>query len=157
MKKILFPIVAALLFFSCSSDEDQPYVPVLPPAGNNFLKATINGTEFTFDSFVVETMTVTDPDYSYVDLHVTATINTDDSKTIEFNLEQDVPGTESVYFFYLLHGGEEFDTDHTGAAFATNVTTNANKRIVGTFSGALARFDNSSTAEITNGSFDISY
>gem|GEM_PF-3559124 len=155
MNKYLFPMFAALLFFSCSSDEDETFV--MPPAPPSFLNATINGTAFVFNKFVVETVTVVEPDYTYVDLHVIASIQGDDSKSIEFNLEQDAPGTETIYFFYLMHGDEEFDTDHTGAAFNTNVTTNAGKRLIGTFSGALARFDDTSTAEITNGSFDISY
>ncbi|SCY79306.1 hypothetical protein [Flavobacterium caeni] len=157
MKKILFPIVAALFIVSCSSDETSVYVPTIPTPSTNTLKATINGTEYTFDTFQVDTQTHTTPDHTYVDLEVRATISTDATKEISFSLEQDVPGTETIYFFYLMNGDEEFDTDHTGAAFTHNVTTNANKHIVGTFSGALARFDNSSTAEITNGSFDIKY
>lgn len=155
MKKYLFPLFATLLFVSCSSDKEDVFI--APQAPPSFLNATINGTPYVFDSFIVETVTVVEPDYTYVDLHVIASIAGDDSKSIEFNLEKDAPGTESIYFFYLMNGEEEFDTDHTGAAFNTNLTINANKRLVGTFSGALARFDDTSTAEVTNGSFDISY
>ena len=157
MKKLLLPILA-LLLVACSSDDDQQApIFVQPPVVPSFLKATINGTEYTFNTFEVETNTVVDPGHTYVDLNVTATINGDESKNIVFSLEQDVPGADTIYFFYLMNGADEFDTDHTGAMFNTNVTTNANKRIIGTFSGALAKFDNTSTAEITNGSFDISY
>lgn len=159
MKKILFPIVAALFFVSCSSDKDSVYVPpvVTPPASTNTLKATINGTAYTFDTFVVETETHTTPDHTYVDLIVSATISTDPTKEISFSLEKDVPGTDTIFFFYLHDGTAGFDTDHVGAAFNTNVTTNEGKRIIGTFSGALANVDNTSTLEVSNGSFDIKY
>ncbi len=159
MKKFLLPIVATLLFVSCSSDDDNVYVPpVTPPASTNFLKATIDGTEYTFDTFNVETETHTEPDFTYTDLHVTASISNDSSKEIVFSLEQNVVGsTDVIFFFYLLNNEEEFDTDHVGETFVHNVTVNADRRIAGTFSGALARFDESGTVQITNGSFDIKY
>lgn len=154
-KKLLVPAVF-LLLLSCSKDDDKaPEVTPIPTVPS-FLKATINGTSYNFNSFVVETQTVVEPDYTYVDLHVIAKIQGDETKRIEFNLEQDVAGSETIYFFYLFDS-LEYDTDHTGAAFNTLVTVNSNKRIIGTFSGTLADVDNSTTVEITNGSFDITY
>lgn len=154
--KVIFPLLAFFLCLSCNKDDDdEQQTPVIPPV-QSFLKVTIEGTEYTFNHFVVETQTVVEPDYTYVDLHVTASIEGDETKSIEFNLEQDVPGTETIYFFYLMSDGE-FDTDHTGAAFNTNVTTNSNRRIIGTCSGSLANVDNTDTIAIANGSFDISY
>lgn len=159
MKKILLPVILTLFFAACSSDKESVYVPpvVTPPASTNFLKATVNGTEYTFDAFNVETETHTTPEYTYVDLHVTATMANDNSKKIQFSLEQDVVGTDIIYFFYFMNGEDEFDTDHTGANFMHTLTTNADRHIIGTFSGALAKFDNTSTVEVTNGSFDIKY
>lgn len=159
-RQMLLPALVFLLLLSCSKDDDSEPgivpVPVPPPASTNFLKATIGGTEYNFDRIIVDTETVIDGSESYVDLNVTATINDDPTKEIIFNLEQDVPGTETIYYLYLQNNGTEYDTDHD-AIFNTNVTTNANKRIIGTFSGTLGNFDGGETIEIQSASFDISY
>lgn len=156
-RQILLPALVFFLLLSCSKDDDSEpgIIPVpVPPAATSFLKATIGGTQYTFDKFVVETQTVVEPDYTYVDLKVTASIVDDPTKEIIFNLEQDVPGNETVYYFYIKDNEIEYDQ---GTAFSTNVTLNADKRIIGTFSGTLGNFDDSQSIELQNGSFDISY
>lgn len=157
MKKILFPLFAMLLFVSCSSDDDNvPYI-IPNPGPENTMKATIGGIEYTFDSFTVETITVVEPDYTYVDLHIFAKINGDNTKTIEFNMEQMQTGTETIYYFYHLNGDIEYTNDANPNAFNTNVLTSTAHNISGTFSGPLANFDDSETVTITNGSFNINY
>lgn len=154
-KKIIFPFIALLLLLSCSKDDDStPDITPIPTVPS-FLKVTIGGTPYKFDKFVVETQTVVEPDYTYVDLTVTASMRNDETKEITFSLEKDVPGAETIYYFYLFNGSE-YDTDHDGA-FNTNVTINSNKRIIGTFSGTLGNFNGLETIELQNGSFDISY
>ncbi len=155
-RQILLPALVFFLLLSCSKDDDSDpgIIPVPIPAVPSFLKVTIDGTQYTFDRFVVEQHTVVEPDHSYVDLKVTATIVADPTKQIIFNLEQNVPGTETVYYFYINNNEVEYDVNTT---FSTNVTVNANKRIIGTFSGSLDNFDASQTIELQSGSFDISY
>ena len=152
--KFIFPLLALFLCLSCNKDDDEAPAPTPPPT--SFLKVTIDGTEYNFNRFVVETETVVEPDYTYVDLHVIATIDGDDSKQIDFNLEQDVAGSETIYYFALTNGDEYFETDLPNAAFPTNVTVNANKHLVGTLSGTLVNATPETTT-ITNGSFDITY
>ena len=156
-KKIIFPFIALLLLLSCSKDDDAaPEVTPIPTVPS-FLKVTIGGTPYKFDKFVVETQTVVEPDYTYVDLTITASIRNDETRQIIFNLEKEVPGPATIYYFYLLdNAGSEYDTDHE-SAFSTYVTVNSNKRIIGTFSGTLGNFNGLETVELQNGSFDISY
>lgn len=157
MKKHILSLIAVTLLFSCSSDDDSTPVAVEPPAPTSFLKVTIGGTEYNYNKFVIETETVVDGPDSYVDLHVIANIVGDESKAIVFNLEQDVAGPDSIYFFYLLNAGGEFDNDHASATLVTNLTKNSNRNIVGTFSGTLSNFDDTETVQMTNGSFNITY
>lgn len=152
--KMIFPLLTLFLCLSCNKDDDDEVVNTVVPS---FVKATIDGTQYTFNRIRVETNTVIEPDYTYVDLHVIANIEGDDTKQLEFSLEQNVAGTETIYFFYLMNADGEFDTDHTGAAFNTNVTTSTEHRITGTCSGILANVDNTNTITITDGSFDINY
>jgi hypothetical protein len=154
MKKYLFPLVAALFFLSCSSDEDT--VNVVPMPTPTFLRATIAGTPYEFDDIVVDTETHTSGEVTYVDLYVKATLVGDPTKQLQFKLEKDVPGTDTVYFFYL-NFDDEYDSDQSGSDLATNVTSNANRNIKGTFSGVLTNFTSTQNISIANGSFDISY
>lgn len=156
MKKLLLPLVAVLAF-GCSSDKDESPQIVLPPSTNT-LKATINGTAYTFDKIIVETQTITDEGYTYVDLHVTASINGDETRSIEFNCEQNVAGTESTYWFYAYHDFDfDYDYEETDVTFANNITINSDRRLVGTFSGTLDNYENTEQITITNGSYDLTY
>lgn len=156
--KIIFPLLAIFLCLSCNKDDDEPAAPTIPTIPN-FVKMTIGGTQYTFDHFVVETQTVTEPDFSYVDLKVIGTMANDDTKEIIFNLEQDVTGSETIYYFYFRDNEVEYeyDAEVPNPAFATNVDINANRRIIGTFSGTLSNFDNTANVAVQNGSFDVTY
>ena len=155
MKKIIYSLFAMLILASCSSDDDNTPLVIANPGPENTLKATIDGTQYIFNSFVVETVTYTEPGNSYVDLHVTAKILGDDSKTIEFDLEKNVAGPESLYYFKYLSGDSEYNND--SGNFNTNLTSSTDNNIAGTFSGSLSNFDNSETLTFTSGSFNINY
>lgn len=149
--------MVAVLAFGCSSDKDETPQIVLPPSSNTF-KATINGTEYNFNKILVETQSMTVDGYSYVDLHVVASINGDDTRRIEFNCEQDVPGLETTYWFYAYHDFDyDYDYEETDVTFSNNVTVNSNRRLVGTFSGTLDTYDDTEQITITNGSYDLTY
>lgn len=153
MKKHLLSLITVVLLFSCSSDDDSaPTAP--PPVVTDFLKVTIAGTEYTFDRFFIETAAVA-PE-GYIDLIVEATISTDASKKIIFKLEKDVPGTETIYYFYYKNGLDEYDTGENMASFSTNVTKNSDYKLIGTFSGIIA-MEGAENLQLTNGSFDITY
>ncbi|MFT3793174.1 hypothetical protein [Flavobacterium sp.] len=154
-KKLVLPVLAFFLLLSCSKDDDKaPEITPIPTVPS-FLKVTIGGTVYNFNKFTVQETTVVEPDYTYVDMTVTATIVGDDTKEFTFSLEKNVPGPETIYYFYY-YNGTEFDTDHDGE-FNANVTVNAGNRIIGTFSGTLGNFDGGETIQLQNGSFDITY
>ena len=46
-----------LILASCSSDDDNTPFVIPNPGPENTLKATIDGTQYIFNSFVVETVT----------------------------------------------------------------------------------------------------
>lgn len=154
-KQLLMPALVFLLLLSCSKDDDKAPEMTPIPTVPSFLKVTIDGTTYNFNKFTVQETTVVEPDYTYVDLTVTATIVGDETKEFTFSLEKDVTGPETIYYFYY-YNGTEFDTDHDGA-FNANVTLNAGRRIIGTFSGTLGNFDGGETIQLQNGSFDITY
>jgi hypothetical protein len=93
---------------------------------------------------------------TYVDLYIKGSIADDPGKLLEFKLEKDVPGTNTIYYLYAMHNGE-FDSDQSGSDLITNVTANANRNIKGTFHGILTNVDNTANINITSGSFDITY
>lgn len=155
--KMIIPLLTLFLCLSCNKDDDSdgevPTIPTIP----SFVKVKIGETQYTFNQFVVETQTVVEPDYSYVDLMVTGKIAGDDSKEMIMSLEQDATGTDVIYYFYVRDGEIEYNTDTTLEMFPTNVEINANKRIIGTFSGPLKNFDETQTIQLQNGTFDITY
>lgn len=148
MKRILLSALAgiALTFSACSSDSDSESTGV---------KARINGENITFNTVSVIEEPHTDEGFSYVDLRVTASVNSDPSKRISFVIEQGVTGTEASWFFaYFLD--ETFHPKMDG--FNMNVTTNNGTQLKGTFSGHVqADVEPFEIITVDNGTFNITY
>lgn len=148
MKKsiLLLLFVAVLPFFSCNSDDKDQ-------AGRH-IKATIDGTPYTFNTVVVATQEYTEGDFTYTDVTITGSINNDPAKTISIVAMQGATGTDASWYFGHFQDGEEFLKDDS---FATIVSESTNNFIKGTFSGTVVSAEDGSTKTITNGSFEAAY
>lgn len=144
--KLLLILSFALLgIYSCTSDDDKAEV--------NFIRAKFNGVEQKFNIISVDMVPETDPEtnISYNDIYVTATINGDNTKTLELRSELDVTGDIIWGIYYIVDG-----TYYLNDAQSSNVTENSNGRYKGSFSGSLSS-EGGGTVMITEGSFDIVY
>jgi hypothetical protein len=150
MKRLLLvcAFVAVLIFPSCSSDDDGPN-------DTSVVTARINGVDYTFNTVNVDTETFTEGGFTYTDVIVTASIDSNPDNRISFIVEQGVTGLDASYYFaYFLN-----ETAHPKIEpFMTAVTKNTSNRLEGSFSGQVqadeAPFE---IIDIENGTFDISY
>lgn|SRR5690554_4426782 len=157
MKRLfLFVAVATLgLMTSCSSDDNKGG----NGSGNSTLKVTIDGDVKTFNTIVVNEE-VWDEDYT--ELQVSATINSNPTEYIAFNLQKGKTGTSAVTSFYYVKDGAEYNSYYGN--LSVFVETNSNGKLKGTFSGSVGMYiydenwdSELVTIPLTNGSFDISY
>ncbi|HRE76866.1 MAG TPA: hypothetical protein PLL09_03475 [Flavobacterium sp.] len=146
--KLLLILSFALLgIYSCSSDDDKSDV--------NFIRAKFDGVEQKFNIInVVVTPEMTDPEtnYTYKDIIVTATMNSDATKIFVLKSEYNVTG-DIIWGMYYTTDETYYENDENFTN--SNVTENSNGRYKGTFYGSLNNA--SGTIVITDGSFDIIY
>ena len=150
MKNKLLLILSFLLIglYSCSSDDSKSDV--------NFIRAKFNGTELKFNIVNVQiTPEITDPDtnYTYKDIIVTATMNSDASKTLIISSEFNVTGVDEIWRFSYGNNGAIYDLNDEN--FTSEITQNSGGRYTGIFQGSLN--GSSENIVITEGSFDIIY
>ena len=151
MKKLfLFLAATTLALTSCSSDDDGG------SAAQSF-KFTINGTEKTFSSIVVNE----DVEGDYTLLTITALNTNNPSENISFYVEKGDVGADVAWNFDYTAGGVSYDNYNEGSNFNIVITQNSNNRLKGTFSGILSGYDSNAeemvTTQLTGGSFDFGY
>lgn len=148
MRKItlLLLFVAVAPFIGCSSDDKDQ-------AGRH-IKATIDGTTYTFNTVTVATQEYTEGDFTYTDVTLTGSIDNDPSKTISIVAMQGETGPDASWFFGHYEDGVEFLKDDS---FETIVTENTTNFIKGTFTGTVVSTQDGSTKTVTNGSFEAAY
>lgn len=147
-KILLFLCFALIGICSCSSDDDKSDV--------NFIRAKFDGVEVKFNIInVVVTPEITDPDtnYTYKDIIVTATMNSDTSKTLMMTSEYNVTDVDEIWRFSYSNNGVTYELNEEN--FSSEIVENSGGRYKGTFYGNL--IGSSGTIVITDGSFDIIY
>lgn len=148
MRKItLLLFLAALPFSSCSSSDDNDQT-------GRHIKATIDGTAYTFNTITINTDEYTEGDFTYTDVTMTGSVNNDPTRTISIVVMEGATGDDASWYFGHHEEGEEFVKDD---AFSTIVSENAARRIKGTFAGVVVSQEDGSTKTITNGSFEVTY
>jgi hypothetical protein len=152
MKRIF--LLLSLLYFSflTSCESDKSNDTVLPTTTITTFNAKINGTDVDFNVAAIVKETNSD----YTDLIVTVSKSSDMSKSFVFHLEQMQVGENSCYYFLYRQDEVNYDLEVTNS-FSTNVTTNTEHNIVGTFTGRIYTEDQSSFIDITDGVFNITY
>ncbi|RZJ67606.1 MAG: hypothetical protein EOO50_04825 [Flavobacterium sp.] len=148
MRKITFLLfIAALPLVSCSSSDDKDQV-------GRHIKATIDGTAYTFNTLTVSTDEYTEGDFTYTDVTMTGSVNNDPAKTVSIVVMEGATGNDASWYFGHHHDGEEFLKDDS---FSTIISENAGRRIKGTFSGNVVSNEDGEIKTITNGSFEVTY
>lgn len=155
MKKLLLLIAVAATALSsgCGSDDNNSE-PVITPT--NFIRSTVNGVDVNYDVMATTKESYTIDGVDYTDLIVTASKSNDPSKSITFSSAYLESGTESVFYFELNHDELEYDTGNPHSFVITLSESTANN-VKGTFAGTLSNFDNTNSAVVTNGTFDIKF
>ncbi|MBD3581456.1 hypothetical protein [Flavobacterium selenitireducens] len=149
MKKItLFLFMACLPLISCSSDDSSD------GQSTRKIKATIDGTPYTFNTVSVGTQEFTDNGFTYTDVTITGSIDNDPSKTISIIMMQGETGNDASWYFGLQEGEREFQKN---GSFSTVVSESTNNFVKGTFSGTVVATDDGETKVITDGSFEATY
>lgn len=147
--KILLIVCFALIgICSCSSDDDKADV--------NFIRAKFDNVEMKFNIINVQiTPEMTDPDtnYTYKDIIVTATMNSDATKTLIMTSEYNVTDIDEIWRFSYNNNGVVYELNEDN--FSSEIAQNSGGRFKGTFHGSLT--GSSETIVITDGSFDIIY
>ena len=158
MKKFflnVFLLTGLVLSTACSSDDD---------GGNSGaadqLVVTIDGETLTFTTILVDEETYTDDGETYTELYVTATIGTDVSRIIQFDLEVGDTGADALYYFQYTVDGQSYFYNFDDA-FNAVVTVNDGSRLTMTFSGDLEGYDQEAQENVSitlsNGSIDVAY
>ncbi|HMK06386.1 MAG TPA: hypothetical protein VK476_02585 [Flavobacterium sp.] len=155
MKKLLLFITIAITAISsgCGSDNNTNE-PVVTPT--NFMRSTVNGVDVNYDVIATAKENYISEGVEHTDLVITASKSDDPSKSITFSSAYLEPGTDSVFYFELNHDELEYDTGNPHSFVITLAESTANS-VKGTFTGTLSNFDNTSSAVITNGNFDIKF
>ncbi|HLA57099.1 MAG TPA: hypothetical protein VK623_13420 [Flavobacterium sp.] len=146
MKKIfLLMLFASGLMVSCSSDDNSPKI--------STAKATIDGVEYTFNTFSVTQEQFTDETHTYTDVTITASIDSNPDKIFTIIVEKGMTGPSASYYFAYFLDGTAFPKT---PSFATDVTTSKNNRVAGSFFGDVMADDGSGdVVTFSNGTFDI--
>lgn len=148
-KILLFLSFALIGIYSCSSDDDKSDV--------NFIRAKFDNVELKFNIINVNvTEEITDPNtnYTYRDIIVSATMNSDATKTLIMTSEYNVTDVDEIWRFTYNNNGVIYELNEEN--FSSDIVENSGGRYKGTFSGSLSS-DEGGTITITEGSFDIIY
>jgi hypothetical protein len=137
-------IFCYFIFLSCSTDNDRSDV--------NFIRANINGIDLKFNIISVDTEDYTE----YIDIIVSATMESDPSKKIIIASQFGITGENEIwrcdYFtnntFYRIQNPE---------AFLSNITKNSDNQYNATFSGNLINPETDEIFVLTNGEMKIKY
>ena len=149
MKRILSLIIlSAAMITGCSKDDDEP-------TPDSFVKATIEGVEYTFNTINVELYPY--PEEGYTDVEVTASIDNDPSRTISFIATREVVGPHASWYFSYFENATAMPK--VEGQFSTVVNENTQTTLKGTFSGTVQSVGNPvvENRAIANGVFDITY
>lgn len=150
MRRIfLFMLMTALLlsFNSCSDSESNPLI-----SSGNTITMKVGGELKTFNTVVVSQV----PYDSYVDLIITASNSGNPTDFVKFGLGKgDIGEGHSWGFEYSVNGTSFFESGETSKV-NSNITTNGDNKLTGTFSGSVTSVENV-RLELTQGSFDITY
>ncbi|WP_204345993.1 hypothetical protein [Psychroserpens algicola] len=159
MKKFflnLFVLTGLVLSTACSSDDDGGN----GGGASDELVVTIDGQTITFNSIIVDEDTFTDDGDTYTELDVTATINGDSTRVIQFGLEAGDTGADAVYYFEYTVEGETYFYGFDNS-FSSVVSINDGSRLTMTFSGTLYGYDSESEEPVElmlqNGTIDVVY
>ena len=146
MKKVLLfvAVLAAFNFTSCSDDEDGGG----GSAAASRVKATIDGVPYTFD--VVDVVEV--PEDGYTDLYITASLEDNPDTYVTVKVAEGNVGEDAIWEFVYWPNG---DAHTTLDGFTSNITTNDNSKIEGTFSGSVQLDDTSPIHVVTDGQINI--
>lgn len=159
MKKFflgLFVITSLSLTTACSSDDDNNG----GGSQGGELTVTIDGQTLTFNAIIVDEDIYTEGNETYTELDVTATINGDTSRIIQFGLETGDTGADAIYYFVYTENGVNYTYNFNGE-FNTVVSVNDGSSIVMTFAGTLEGY-NETTQEVvsvslTEGNLSVNY
>lgn len=147
---VIFALIASVTLSSCDSKDNDDAKSI------NFLKATINGTEYVFDTFNVDKTDY--PEDGYSDIQITATKSNDPSKTIILELEYLAIGTETCFEFQYVDGDDYYVINpRENNSLSVDVTENVSNKIRGSFIGTVPQDGETGSVVITNGSVDITY
>ena len=148
MKKFtLFLFLAMLPFLSCSSDDGG--------SGNKRrMKATIDGTVYTFNTFTIEQIPYNDNGFVYTDVHITGSVDNDPAKTVSIVVMKGKVGNDASWYFGHSDDFEVFVKDED---FVTNVSESTDSFVKGTFSGNVVSETDGEVRTVTNGEFELQY
>jgi hypothetical protein len=155
MKKIfLFTCFSAIaLSFSSCSDDDSS-------SGNNdggetggTVSFKVDGVQKTYNTVTINHESQTLDGQTWEWYEITASQNGGSSELISFEVEKGVTGADALYSL-------DYVSDNTGyemswVDFSTNVTTNTNHKLKGSFSGTVDDFETGTEKVITDGTFNI--
>jgi len=150
MKKLLICLAVVAFTFSCSNDDDSN-------GGGAKITAKINGAVKTFNIVSVDAEAGQGTG-AKTELYVIAVSGTNiaNVETITFSVEEGATGKTVVdNFDYNVTVGDKNTAYFGDEAFILDVVTNANKKLVGTFSGTLNAEGNGTDAVVTDGAFNL--
>jgi len=155
MKKIFFNlcvVVGLIVSTACNKDDDGGN----DNGASNELTVTIDDQLVTFDTVIVERDTFIFDGEQFTILNVTVTVETDASRTINFETEVGDLGTFSLYAFEYLIDGEYF---YDSGAFNSVLSVNNGSRLTATFAGTLTAYtaEGEESIMLENGIIDVNY
>lgn len=148
MKKIILFVALATLGIAlnaCSSDDSGS------SANESFITVKIDGIDTTFDNINVTEIDTND----VVILYVSATKGNNLSESITFSTATELIGSDNVWDFNYTKDNAYFEDTSN---FFTQIITNSNGSLTGTFSGKLrTNGANPTEKTFTDGTFNIKY
>jgi len=158
-KTILFMLASLLIVTLCncsSSNNDSDSVPPTPTVTKG-VSVKIDGVQKIFSQVEITQQPWEDNGVPKVDLHVKAINPDDDTEIIYFGIGKGDIGEDQLWAFVYEKGGTQYSVgEDEGDPKLFNATTiNIEKRIAGTFSGAVMA--NEVNHVLSDGIFDITY
>lgn len=144
---------------SCSKDSASESTTQTPTSNVSKMTLTVNGTTKNFNTFSVSNQTTTNGDY----VVLTASQNGSATDAIEFTILKNQTGLNAKISVHFYYNGHDYFDSIIGDPYelALNITQNNTAKIIGSFSGQIAYFDNNTSSyvpvTITNGTFEYYY